>query len=141
MAFEALADPRTFNAIMLDIIDPAMDEKKSQAETKLEEILVPHTKLHPISYNSTLLRSMKEVKYKRELAKVKSEAAVLMEASKVKVFSEQDLQNICASSMSSTRGDSVDTFGCSDILDYMNAYYEVCITYLLAVLMINNKFR
>jgi GTPase SAR1 family protein len=144
MAFEALADPRTFNAIMLDIIDPAMDVKKTQAEMKLEEILVPHTKLHPISYNSTLLRTMKELKYKRELAKAKSEADELMQSSKTKTFSEADMENIInifLDSTSSTRVEPSDIFGCSDILDYMNAYYEVLIFNFFRIPLLMNISR
>jgi GTP-binding protein EngB required for normal cell division len=124
-AFEALADPRTLNAIMIDIVDPMMADKKNQARQKLEEILVPHTKLHPISYNSKLLKSVHDAKYKRELERIQQEAALLIQASKSRTLSEDDLASIVQQSTNHVQDGFGDKFGSSDILDYTDAYYEV----------------
>ncbi|EHK99810.1 hypothetical protein M7I_4305 [Glarea lozoyensis 74030] len=123
-AFEALADPRTLNAIMIDIVDPMMADKRIQARKKLEEILVPHTKLHPISYNSKLLKSVHDAKFKRELERIQQEASLLIQASKSRNLSEEDLESIVQDSANYTQDDLGDKFGSSDILDYTNAYYE-----------------
>ncbi|EPE32891.1 dynamin GTPase, putative [Glarea lozoyensis ATCC 20868] len=124
-AFEALADPRTLNAIMIDIVDPMMADKRIQARKKLEEILVPHTKLHPISYNSKLLKSVHDAKFKRELERIQQEASLLIQASKSRNLSEEDLESIVQDSANYTQDDLGDKFGSSDILDYTNAYYEI----------------
>lgn len=81
-SFASLADGRILNAILLDVVDPVMEEMTVQAKKKLIEVLTPYTKLQPISYNREFIRVMKETRAKGH-------------------------------------------FGSSEILDCMNAYYEV----------------
>lgn len=50
-SFSILADVSSLNAIINDVVDPAMEEKTNQAKRKRAEIPTPYTKLPPISYN------------------------------------------------------------------------------------------
>ncbi|KAF4625074.1 hypothetical protein G7Y89_g13095 [Cudoniella acicularis] len=124
-AFATLADARSLNAILLDVVDPMMNQRNEHAKQKLTEILVPHTRLHPISYNNKLVQSMKEAKYKRELKRIRHEATSLIILLKEKKKSEHSLQKLIDASDRSIQPELGEKFGCEDILNYMNAYYEI----------------
>lgn len=61
-SFSSLAGGRSLNAILLEVVDPAMEKMTLQAKEKLVEVLTPYTKLQPISYNRHFLRIMEEAR-------------------------------------------------------------------------------
>ena len=125
-AFGTMAVGKNLSAILFDFIYPKMEERREKAKMKLDEIMLPHARLHPISYNSKLVKAMKEVKRDREKERLRQklwpqgleENEVLTNAA-AKNFKFELLEAINPS-----EEELEDKFGCSDILDYMFAYYE-----------------
>jgi hypothetical protein len=68
---------------------------------------------------------MNEAKYKRELTRVRQEAVSLLKvrSTKEKDLSEEDLKKL--SIPRRNQEELGENFGCSQIIDYMKAYYEV----------------
>jgi GTPase SAR1 family protein len=125
-AFQTMANGKNLSAILFDFIYPKMEQRREKAKAKLIEILLPHTRLHPISYNSKLVKTMKEVKYERERRNLQEK--LWPPGSEEGNTTKSTSRNFKLELLEALRPSSEeleDKFGCSDILDYMQAYYEV----------------
>ncbi|KAG9229438.1 P-loop containing nucleoside triphosphate hydrolase protein [Amylocarpus encephaloides] len=123
-AFDSLADNKTSIAILTEVVDPLMESKNAEAKIKLHEILVPHTRYHPISYNNKLAKSMNEAKYRRELTRVRKEVVSLKgQSTNDKDTAEEDLKK--RNTQTRILREPVGSFEFSEIICCMNAYYDI----------------
>ena len=124
-----LADEHTSNILLKEVIDPLMDTRLNRLNKKLDEILEPHRKGHPITYNHYLTETIQRVKEKRHEEQIarrlrkflghKDDAAV--ENVSVKGANMKSL----LSALTSHNEADMDRYACSEILDCMEAYYKV----------------
>ncbi len=124
-----LADEPTSEALLDQVIDPAMDQNLRNMNQKLDEILRPYQAGHPITYNHYFTETIQKVREKRHEEEI---------ARKMKRFlghkEDATVDNVSVKSMrmpsllsalaSRTEGD-MDRYACSEILDCMEAYYKV----------------
>lgn len=124
-----LADEPTSEALLGQVIDPAMDQTLRIMNQKLDEILRPYQAGHPITYNHYFTETIQKVREKRHEEEI---------ARKLKRFlghkEDATVDNVSVKSMripsllsalgSRTEGD-MDRYACSEILDCMEAYYKV----------------
>jgi len=124
-----LADEPTSEALLDQVIDPAMDQNLRNMNQKLDEILRPYQAGHPITYNHYFTETIQKVREKRHEEEI---------ARKLKRFlghkEDATVDNVSVKSMripsllsalaSRTEGD-MDRYACSEILDCMEAYYKV----------------
>lgn len=124
-----LADEPTSNMLLKEVVDPLMDTRLNHLNKKLDEILEPHRKGHPITYNHYFTETIQKVKEKRHEEEIarrlrkflghKDDAAV--ENVNVKGANMKSL----LSALTSRNEADMDRYACSEILDCMEAYYKV----------------
>ncbi|KAF2831259.1 P-loop containing nucleoside triphosphate hydrolase protein [Ophiobolus disseminans] len=113
-ALGSLVDPSTCNLLMLKQIQPALDERWSNVEAKLEELLIPYTEQDPITYDPGFIRDLEEMRATRYTAKVGIEANDTKHS--FPIASSNSTQRLLT--------ESLDDFTNSEILDLMQTYYK-----------------
>ncbi|KAF7538734.1 hypothetical protein G7054_g2726 [Neopestalotiopsis clavispora] len=112
-----VADAATSSAINRKILQPAMDSILAALDTKTDEILAPHQKSHPITYNhyftSTIQRffGLGGLEFK--------------ELDSVYLSGPYDLRNLITRVVESRVEPDMHRFAASEVLDRMDAYYKV----------------
>jgi GTPase SAR1 family protein len=127
----SVASPETAAALRREVVYDAMDNRHKRVMAKLDELLKPHEKGHPITYNMTYVANARNL--------VKADVKARLED-----FQRQNLQNGQSSSadgspqaahglqihqvMSALKldVDDIEEVDCADILNSTQAYYEVC---------------
>ena len=118
-----LTDENTFEMILREIIDPSIDEKFRKAGEKLQELLEPHQKGHPITYNHYFTETIQNMRRKFLEDDLKARLGNHFGGTRVPAL-QADVQ-ILASSLASANITDVDEFACSEILLCAEAYYKV----------------
>ena len=118
-----LTDENTFEMILREIIDPSIDEKFRKAGEKLQELLEPHQKGHPITYNHYFTETIQNMRQKSLEDDLKARLGNHFGGTRVPAL-QADVQ-ILASSLASANITDVDEFACSEILMCAEAYYKV----------------
>ncbi|KAI9698322.1 MAG: hypothetical protein M1820_007484 [Bogoriella megaspora] len=126
--FQSLTEGRTYNAILCDVVDPALQARYKCAMEKLDEIITPYDRRHPISYHNSLLRHVKEARANRRNSQLNASLQKVSESAAIPP-DRNELQTQLAKAIDSTSIDSLgnDQFECSQILDHVEAYYEVAL--------------
>jgi hypothetical protein len=129
LATSHLTDEVTADALLREVIDPLMDQRYQDMIAKLIELLMPHQKGHPITYNhyfTETIQNMREKRLEADLARKLS-----------KFFGGQDLTTLEAlptkkvktssliSALASRKEADMDRYASSEVLDCMQAYYKV----------------
>lgn len=124
-----LTDDTTSEALLQEIIDPLMDEKLGRLNQKLDELLVPSPRGHPITYNNYFIETIRNVRQKRLEKEIERRLNTFLGRA---INPAQQNYNIATSQISSlvsklSLGDEadMDKSACSEILDCMEAYYKV----------------
>ena len=124
-----LADEHTAEVLLREVIDSLMNERAHEMEEKLQELLAPHQKGHPITYNHYLTETIQNMREKR------MEDEVIRRLSKV--YGRKDLATLdelptkkirtstLISALSSRNEADMDLYASSEVLDCMQAYYKV----------------
>jgi hypothetical protein len=125
----SLLDPRTHSLLMLRQIQPELERRWQNLETKLEELLVPYTEQDPSIYDPGFLRDLMEMRESRNLAKAQSQP---QPGNNSFTFSQDSSANAAFSSSQHLLTESLDDFTNSDIFSLMQSYYKAslysCIT-------------
>ena len=69
--FAWLTDETTASNLLRNVVGPALNERAKAANEKLDEILVPYTRGHPITYNhyfTETIQKIREERHKRDIA-------------------------------------------------------------------------
>jgi len=117
-----LVDSRTYNLLMLNLIQPDLDSRWQKVEAKLEELLVPYTKQDPITYDPNFLRDLENIRSARSMAKADQNANSRMYHLS---SSPNSKPRVSVTPAQRLLTESLDDFTNSEILDLMQTYYKV----------------
>lgn len=140
-----IADATTSRALFQMIFEPALDQLLSSLNVKTAELLLPHQKSHPITYNHYFTETLQKVRSERsknEFSRIVKNffGASTLEPSFYLPTGYVDLGQLVAALVQSTELD-MNRFACSEALDCMEAYYKVAyLSYILSSPCLNNPF-
>lgn len=126
-----LTDEVTSEAVLRELVDPLIDEKTKLLDPKLDEILAPHQRGHPITYNNYFTETIQEIREERLERDIEIRLLTFLGHDGGK--EEINLKNIkkknLVSALSSRNGEDMSNYACSEILDCMEAYYKVLVLF------------
>lgn len=118
-----LTDENTSEAILREVVDPFVDQKLRRLGDKLDELLEPQQKGHPVTYKRNFnetIQNMRRIFLENDLrARFRKHFGGTKDA-----VGQFDLGAL-ASSLASLNIVDIDEFACSEILLCMEAYYKV----------------
>ncbi len=130
-----LADENTASNLLHDVIGPLTHERAKEINLKLDEILIPFTRGHPITYNHYFTETIQEIRQKRLEKDVTDRLRKLSpslfdgDASRddkiAKTIGASLKVSDLISALSSRTEADMDKYAASEILICMEAYYKV----------------
>ena len=135
LILEHIADEETIVGLMRQIINPTMDGLKQALEQKAANVLDPHQRGHPITYNHYLIGNIqkaKEMHNKRRLEETISSFFNILGPItwSHKLNGTYNLRGLLDQLTASTEVD-MDRYACSEAIDCMQAYYKVAMKTLV----------
>jgi hypothetical protein len=138
LAVASIADPATSKALLLEIFEPALSHLLDGLNAKTTELLTPHQKGHPITYNyyfTDTLRRVRNERNKDEYANILQEFFGVFSLGPIYIEQRKDLQTLLNSLIQRTEPD-MNRFACSEALDCMEAYtrsssFSLCLLFIL----------
>lgn len=129
-----LTDEVTSEAILRELLDPLIDEKTKLLDPKLDEILAPHQRGHPITYNHYFTEKVQEIREERLETDIEIRLLTYLgllghDEGEEEINIENIQKSQLVSALSSRDSKCMDTFACSEILDCMEAYYQVLVRF------------
>jgi hypothetical protein len=125
-----LTNESTADALFSNVIDPLLNQKFTQLNQKLDEILRPYQIGHPITYNHYFIETIQKVKEKRQEEEIANRLRRFLghkdDSQSVNVKNAR-MSSLLSALTSRTEAD-MDRYACSEILDCMEAYYKVNIS-------------
>ncbi|KAI9738628.1 MAG: hypothetical protein M1834_008133 [Cirrosporium novae-zelandiae] len=67
LVISEISDKRTCQALLREVIDPAMDTKLDILRTKLQELLIPHQRGYPITYDRNFTEKIQLLRHERQV--------------------------------------------------------------------------
>jgi GTPase SAR1 family protein len=127
---ENVASPETAAALRREIIYDAMASRHNQMMEKLEELLKPHEKGHPITYDLSYIEKSRElvkadVRARLEKCQRENQQKARNSTGDGKGQAPTGLQIHQVIDALKMDAEEVEEIGCIDILNSMKAYYEV----------------
>ena len=123
-----IADAATSKVLFQKIFEPALNQLLGSLNVKTAELLTPHQKSHPTTYNHYFTESLQKVRNERsknEYSKiVKDFFGVSTLEPSLYINQHKDLRQLVTALVQSTEPD-MNRFACSEALDCMEAYYKV----------------
>ena len=123
-----IADAATSKVLFQKIFEPALTQLLGSLNVKTAELLTPHQKSHPTTYNHYFTESLQKVRNERsknEYSKiVKDFFGVSTLEPSLYINQHKDLRQLVTALVQSTEPD-MNRFACSEALDCMEAYYKV----------------
>ena len=123
-----IADAATSKVLFQKIFEPALNQLLGSLNVKIAELLTPHQKSHPITYNHYFTETLQKVRNQRsenEYSRiVKNFFGVSTLEPLFYTNQHKDLRQLVTALVQSTEPD-MNRFACSEALDCMEAYYKV----------------
>jgi hypothetical protein len=123
-----VADAATSKSLFQKIFEPALTKLKNTLNEKTTELLVPHQKSHPITYNhyfTETLQKIRNERNKKEYTKILTNFfGVSSLEQSIHTSQYKDLRLLLTALLQRTEPD-MNRFACSEALDCMEAYYKV----------------
>jgi hypothetical protein len=123
-----VADTATSKALFQKIFEPALNQLLETLNAKTTELLTPHQKSHPITYNHYFTETYQKVRNERkrnEYSKIiKDFFGVSSLEPSIYIQQTKDLRQLLDALVQRTEPD-MNRFACSEALDCMEAYYKV----------------
>ena len=136
LAATYIADAATSKALFQKIFEPALNQLLESLNVKTAELLTPHQKGHPITYNHYFTETLQKVRNERSKNEysrvVKNFFGVSCLESSIYINQHKDLSQLVTALVQSTEPD-MNRFACCEALDCMEAYYKVI--YLPCILL------
>ena len=127
-----LADENTSSNLLRDVIGPLLSERAREINAKLDEILTPFTRGHPITYNHYFTETIQDIRQKRlerditeRLRKLSPGLSKKFDGSIAEQIDENVKVSDLISALSSRNEADMDKYAASEILLCMEAYYKV----------------
>ena len=128
LAATYIADAATSKALFQTVFEPALSQLLESLNMKTAEMLIPHQKSHPITYNQYFTESLQKVRSLRSKNEYSRVVKNFFGASSLEssfyINQHKDLSQLVAALVQSTEPD-MNRFACSEALDCMEAYYKV----------------
>jgi len=123
-------DETTSEGLLREVIDPAMERYADQLERKVAEILRPHQKGHPITYNhyftETIQNARKEHAKRDQIRQLNVFFKIKPEKGSSYVDHHQGFYTEALLEALNQRTEAdMDRYACSEAVDCMEAYYKV----------------
>jgi hypothetical protein len=129
LANSHLTDEVTADALLREVIDPLMDQRYQDMIAKLIELLMPHQKGHPITYNHYFTETIQNMREKRLEADVARKLSNFFGGRDLTTLEELPIKKVKTSSLisalASRKEADMDRYASSEVLDCMQAYYKV----------------
>ena len=131
-----VADSATSEALFQKIFEPALKKLLETLNAKCTELLKPHQKIHPITYNHSFTEALQRVRNERnkdEYSEIirKFFGATLLDSVSFTAH-HRDLRPLVSALLQRTEPD-MNRFACSEALDCMEAYYKVASLFSLNI--------
>ncbi|RDW63576.1 putative vacuolar sorting protein VPS1 [Coleophoma cylindrospora] len=123
-----IADSTTAKALLQRIFEPSLSQLLDTLHAKTTELLRPHQKSHPITYNHYFTESLQKVRNERsndECTRILKSFFRVDSLDSVYVH-QKDLRPLVTALVHRTEPD-INRFACSEALDCMKAYYKVAL--------------
>ena len=133
LALEYTCDQRTAEGLLHIVINPSMDSVKQLLELKTAELLEPHQRGHPITYDHALTDSIQKARQSEWSAKTESKVRAFFGTSvgSTGAIATQsvNIDDLLESLSLVAKEVDMDRHICSEAIDCMQAYYEVSTWY------------
>ena len=124
-----LTDEATAEALLREVIDPIIEDRLREMTSKLAELMAPHQKGHPITYNHYFTETIQNLREKRLEAEVGRRLSKLFGHHDIASLEELPTRKIrttsLISALASRNEADMDRYASSEVLDCMQAYYKV----------------
>ncbi|KAH0538175.1 hypothetical protein FGG08_005233 [Glutinoglossum americanum] len=126
-AIKSLTDLRTYDALFRYRIDGILEEKLQRGRKTLDRLMEDCDK-HPITYNHYFIENLQKSVRKRREEEVSKRLKVFFPKSIYgdQIFEAFSFRGLLDTLLSQTEAD-IDTHACIELLDLMEAYYEVAL--------------
>lgn len=128
LAATYIADVATSRALFQKIFEPALNQLLESVHLKIAELLIPHQKSHPITYNHYFTETLQKVRSERSKNEFSRIVKNFFEVSNLEneFFAGQhyNLSRLVTALTQGTEPD-MNRLACSEALDCMEAYYKV----------------
>lgn len=124
-----VADAATSKALFQKIFEPALNQLLGILNAKTTELLTPHQKSHPITYNHYFTEALQKVRSERsmdEYTTIIKDFFRVSSLESVYIDDRYDLHRLVTALVQRTEPDT-NRFACSEALDCMEAYYKVAL--------------
>lgn len=118
---EHVLDEEVAEGVFRWILSSGIDDIERSLTKKLDEIMRPHERLHPITYNQSLADIVRERRLERQDAEIK---AIVQDARIRGGYGPLDEATLISSFLGKAKRD-LDREAISDAVDWMEAYYDV----------------
>lgn len=123
-------DEKSYEGLLRHVINPTFDELEESVRSKADEILQPHRKGHPITYNHYFIDCVQKARETHLRRSVKQKVSEFFPSPTSKQSHQEthtfDLEELVSALTVQTETD-MEKFACSEATDCMIAYYKVCI--------------
>jgi GTPase SAR1 family protein len=130
-------DPRTYNGILQHIINPRLEPLRKSLQGKAEEVLKPHQRGHPITYNHYLIDNIQKARADHWGKLVEAELSgffgINLSSTDAHCRHTCDVRRLAVSLKSINTETNIERYACSEAVACMQAYYKACPAPLLAM--------
>ena len=139
LALGSLTDEKTLDRLLVEVINPLMKERLQQVNQKLDDILLPHTHGHPITYNHYFTETVQAIRQQRQEKEIAKRLGSLFKGYSQHLDSSYSIAELkggnikmsdLTSALTSRKETDMDKYACSEILLCMEAYYKVYVSTL-----------
>lgn len=110
LGLSSLMDTRTRNMLILEQVEPELEQRWENVKAKLGELLLPYTEQDPVTYDPTFICEIEDIRSRRSSKRLQMQ-------SQTPVFGKISTHQLLT--------ESIDDFTNSEILDLMQTYYKV----------------
>jgi len=123
-------DPRTYNGILRQIINPGLEQLRQSLQRKAEEVLKPHQRGHPITYNHYLTDNIQKARAdhwnKLVEERLSKYFSINLDSTDTYYRHSFDVKALAVSLKSLNTETNMERHTCSEAVVCMQAYYKAC---------------
>ena len=133
LALSSLTDNKTLDRLLVEVVNPLMKERLQGVNRKLDDILMPYTHGHPITYNHYFTETVQTIRQQRQEKEIAKRLGSLFREDPQYLNSQCTVDELnggnikmsdLTSALTSRKEVDMDKYACSEILLCMEAYYK-----------------
>jgi hypothetical protein len=122
---DAITNQETLVALFTHWINRALNERFENANQALDRLLADRNR-HPITYNHYYIENLQQVRHERQTRELERKIRIFTKANSDFIPDKQYISiSGLAKSLSTYSEKDMDAFACEELLDSMQAYYQV----------------